>query len=203
MKKTLATLFVTTALGLGLARAIAQEVAKQDSTKNPNIEYAQYTANFEGRRSKVYDPNPNDGKPEPTIGVGHYLDRTNSRQTFAKVLPEADYDAVYSGKQELTKEQIERLFAEDISKYVDTAKKLFPKFDSYPLKLRQALVDGCYRGDLLDSPKTRRLINEGKFQEAGDEYTNRRDYREAPSKGMNGIVTRMNKNREAIKAGTQ
>ncbi len=161
-------------------------------------EYARYTGDFEGWRNWVYDPNPSDGDPEPTIGVGHYLDRENSRETFEKVLPEVDYNMVYEGGLDLTDGQINRLFAEDISEYVMIAEKLFPKFNSYPLYLRQALVDGCYRGDLFDSPKTRRLINEESWEEAADEYINRRDYRDAIKNGMRGIKIRMNENRRRM-----
>ncbi|MBU1136064.1 MAG: hypothetical protein ABIG37_02205 [Nanoarchaeota archaeon] len=161
--------------------------------------YARYTSQFEGKRDKVYDPNPNDNKLEPTIGVGHYLDRADSRETFGRVLPEVDYDLVYSGKQKLTEEQIDKLFASDIEGYVKIARNLFPKFETYPEYLRQALIDGCYRGDLLDSPKTRKLINKGNFQEASQEYINRKDYRNAEKNGMKGIVIRMNRNREAMR----
>jgi len=117
------------------------------------LAYAEYTGNFEGRRNKIYDPNPDDDKSEPTIGVGHYLDRGDSKEVFTRVLPEVDYNAIYAGKQELTTEQINRLFAYDIKKYVEKTKKLFPKFDSYPKYLRQALVDGCLGGNYLEAQK--------------------------------------------------
>ena len=166
--------------------------------KNPLIAYAEYTGNFEGRELRVYDPNPNDNKPEPTIGIGHYLDRGNSRETFARVLPEVDFDSVYNGRTELTDEQVNELFAEDIKEYVERTKRFFPKFDEYPQYLRQALVDGFYRGDLGDSPKTRELINQGEFAEASDEYINRKDYKNAIANGMAGIRTRMDANRNAM-----
>src|SRR3989344_7135695 len=63
-----------------------------------NLAYAKYTAQFEGRRNKVYDPNPKDEFDEPTIGVGHFMGRNDSKQTFEKVLPGVDYDAVKLGR---------------------------------------------------------------------------------------------------------
>jgi hypothetical protein len=165
---------------------------------NPLLAYAEYTGNFEGRKPKVYDPNPNDGKPEPTIGVGHYLDRGDSEETFARVLPELDYDEICNGNQELTETQINKLFSEDIKDYVARAKSFFPKFDTYPEYLQKALVDGFYRGDLGDSPKTRALINSGNFEEAADEYIDRKDYRNAIENGMRGVKTRMDANRDAM-----
>ncbi len=190
MRKTLTTLAIIGSLA-------NPSLAGDESIKDLK-EYANYTANFEGRRPKGYDPNPDDGKPEPTIGVGHYLGRPDSRKTFLETFPNVNYNAVLLGKQELTNEQIDTLFAVDLPKYVKIAKSFFPKFDSYSLDLRKALVDGCYRGDISDSPKTRSLIIEGKFVEAGIEYTNRDDYRQAPAKGQMGIVHRIQKNRAAI-----
>jgi hypothetical protein len=167
---------------------------KEDSTKTSSLTYAEYIAGWEGRRSGVYDPNPNDGKPEPTIGVGHYLDRGNSRETFARVLPEVNYDKIYSGRKEITKDQIDKLFAHDLKEYIAKTKKAFPKFHTYPAELQAALVDGFYRGDLSGSPKTRRLINEGKWEEASIEYLNNREYLNSRASGMSGVATRMEEN---------
>ena len=186
-------------LGLAVAGIAGSSLLLSQEENNLNLKYAKYTAQFEGRRNKVYDPNPMDNKPEPTIGVGHYLGRPNSKQTLEKVLPGVSHEKLLSGEQALTDEQIDVLLASDIEEYVKTAQRLFPQFDSYPLYLRQALVDGCYRGDLLDSPKTRELINQGRWEDASREYLNRDDYRNAGLNGMNGITKRMNKNRDAMR----
>jgi len=160
--------------------------------------FARYTAGFEGRRNKVYDPNPNDGKPEPTIGVGHFMDRGDSRETFAKVLPEVNYDSVYNGKTSLTKTQIERLFAYDIKEYVTIARRLVPRFNELSVEVQTALVDMAYRGDLGGSPKTKGLINSGKLREAANEYINSKEYRNAGRNGMRGIKNRMDSNRRLL-----
>lgn len=192
MKKNLTSILLAGSL---LTGCFGNGKSNEKETSN---DYASYIAQFEGRRNEVYDPNPNDGRDEPTIGIGHYLDRGDSKETFAKILPEVNYDNIYCGKEKLTNEQIDKLFNHDVIEYENLAKKYFSNFDSYPFYLKRSLVDGCYRGDLSDSPKTRKLINEGKFYAAADEYINRKDYRECVKNGMIGIKTRMDKNRDAM-----
>jgi len=160
--------------------------------------FAKYTSGFEGRSNKVYDPNPRDEKSEPTIGIGHYMDRGDSRETFSRVLPLVSWENIYHGKNALTDEQVNKLFAEDLKTYVGRAKKLIPEFDGLPEYVGAALVDMTYRGDLGDSPKTLALINSGKFAKAAEEYINRKEYREAESKGMRGVKRRMDSNRQRL-----
>lgn len=165
---------------------------------DPKIAIANYVAEHEGRRTKVYDPNPHDGKAEPTIGVGHYLDRGDSRQVFAEVLPEVDFDRVYNGEDTLTSEQVDRLFASDLEVYIQRARNKVPKFDEYPSYLQSAIVDGFYRGCLSGSPKTLSYINQGQFEDAAREYLNNREYKTAIRAGKPGIRTRMEKNQEMM-----
>ncbi len=162
--------------------------------------YARYIAPFEGREPRTYDARPNDPDVyEPTIGVGHYLGRGDSRETFRKVFGNAvDWDAIYQKRASLTDEQIDRLFAHDIPTYVDRARALLPNFDNLPLYLQEALVNMAYRGDLVESPKTIKLLNQGKFREAAVEYTKSREYKTCEQKGMSGIKPRMDSNRARI-----
>ena len=171
---------------------------RQEIVENGNDVFAKYIAQFEGRKNRVYDPMPNDGKPEPTIGIGHYLDRGDSRETFARVLPDVNYDSIYTGKSVLTDSQIDKLFAEDLIKYVERAKSLVPTFDNFPVTVQTALVDMAYRGDLGDSPRMRSLLNTGKVREASNEYINRAEYRNADKKGVRGVKTRMDSNRKRL-----
>ena len=167
---------------------------------NDNGIYLEYTGRFEGRCRRVYDARPNDPVVfERTIGIGHYLDRGNSRRTFREVFgDEINYNHIYSGRAELTDEQIDRLFEHDIERYVDRTRELILGFDDLPDYLRVALVDMSYRGDLGDSPRTRRLMNGGRWREAADEHINRAEYRNAFRNGMNGLRIRMDSNRNRI-----
>jgi len=168
--------------------------SENNNVGDSNLSYATYVANNEGRKSKVYDPIPQDGKYEPTIGVGHYLDRGDSRETFKRVLPEVNYDEVYNKRRELEDEEIDKLLSEDIKIYVKRAKNRIPKFDEFPLYVRQAIVDGFYRGDLSGSPKTLRYINNGEFGKASKEYLDNNEYRNAKALGRPGIRKRMRAN---------
>jgi len=176
---------------------------ENDVERKENVEneiYADYTSRFEGRRGRVYDARPNDpGVYERTIGIGHFLDRGDSRETFREIFgDEVNYDAVYFGRETLSNDQIDRLFEHDIEEYVERARRIINGFDDLPDYLRQALVDMSYRGDLGGSPNARKFMNSGSWKEAGDEYINSREYRNSNSNGMGGIRTRMDSNRERI-----
>lgn len=159
---------------------------------------AEYIAANEGIKLRVYDPVPNDGKYEPTIGVGHYMGRPDSKKVFNKVLPEIDYGRVLSGKQDLTEEQALRLFQYDLGTYIDRARAKISNYDGFPLGVKKAIVDGFYRGDLSRSPRTLRYINKGKFDKAAIEYLNHNEYRNAKRLGKPGVAIRMKKNSEAF-----
>ncbi len=197
MKKTLQSLVL---VGAFLGSALFVNSCKKENIKN-KIESPDYYSHFiayEGKRNKVYDPNPRDNKYEPTIGVGHYLDGPGSRESFENALPEINYDLVYSKKKKLTDEEVRKLFDYDLAKKINDAKEAFDNFDSYPNYLKIALVDGFYRGDLKKSPKTQELIRQGKFYEASIEYLNHKEYKNAKKNKMRGVFNRMNSNSKAM-----
>lgn len=184
---------------VALATVLPLGCAAKDSTNVDRTQIiAEYIANNEGRRNMVYDPIPNDGKYEPTIGVGYYLGGKDSREKFSRILPELDFDLVYKGKKKLSNEQIDRLFSVDLEQYIERTRKSIPAFDEYPPYLQSALVDGFYRGCLAGSPKTLRYINEGRFDQAANEYLNHQEYNLAKVSNKQGIRKRMEKNRDAI-----
>jgi len=169
------------------------------STEEQNLLIASYVASHEGRVPRVYcaqNPSQLDRSKflEPTIGVGHYMDRGDSRETFERVLPNVNYDDVYLGTRDLTENEIDLLFADDLTAHMNRAQHLFPDFDSYSVTLKKALVDGTYRGCLSGSPETIRLINSGEFEAASKEYLNHDEYKNAKALGRAGIIPRMNSN---------
>lgn len=190
---------------LAFAGAILGSVIFVSTCKKENLEekaispdYYSHFIQYEGKRNEVYDPDPKDNKDEPTIGVGHYLDRPDSRETFKNALPEVNYDLVYSRCKRLSDEEVRKLFDYDISLYVEKTKAEIKNFDSYPNYLKIALVDGFFRGDLAKSPKTKALINEGKFYEAAIEYLNHKEYINAKKNKMSGVFYRMGSNSRAM-----
>lgn len=154
---------------------------------------------YEGLKPLVYDPNPKDGKPEPTIGIGHYMGKPDSREIFQRVLPGVDYDSVLKGELGLTEEQAITLFNEDLRIKENLVRSLLGNFDEYSDELKLAVLDGFFRGCLSGSPKTLRLLNEYEFDKAADEYLNNREYKGARQKGMAGIAVRMEGNAEVMR----
>lgn len=141
-----------------------------------------------------------DTKNHLTVGVGHKFEK-GDRAVFQKLFGKSvDYDAVRKGKVPLNDQQMEKLLNYDVDRKVATSKRLFPKFDQYNPELQGAILDGVYRGDLSGSPKTRRLMNEGKWEAAAKEYLNHEGYRESKKK-KSGIYKRMNRNAAIIKKG--
>ena len=180
-----------------LKEEVSRKVEESRKETNKLEAFAEYISQFEGIRPYVYDPNLNDDKPEPTIGVGHYLGK-DSRQVFSRILPEVDFDSILAGNERIDEEQAIRLFTYDLKEHVNRARKLVTKFDSFPEYLQVALVDMAYRGDLGDSPKMLELFNAGKIRESADEYPNRRDYKDAIVNKMRGLRIRIDSNKNRM-----
>jgi hypothetical protein len=77
-------------------------------------------------------------------------------------------------------------------------KKNIKNFDSLSNNLKKNIVSSWYRGSLSGSPKTIRLINEGKFKEASVEFLNNAEYKAAVKSGS-GVAKRMEDVANAIK----
>ena len=50
-----------------------------------------------------------------------------------------------------------------------------------------------FRGSIRQSPKTVKLINQGRYQEAAGEFLDNDEYRDAEKRGRPGIKVRMKK----------
>lgn len=133
---------------------------------------------------------------KPTIGYGHQVVE-GDREVFDKLFGNTiDFDALMSSKKALTDEQMNVLVKRDAKWKLEKTKEKFPKFNTYSERLKNTLVDSMYRGGLAGSPKTRRLINQGKFAEASKEFLDNNEYRQSKygfgaKKDLPGIATRM------------
>jgi len=178
----------------GDEQAVTQAL-KQELNRKAQFDYKAFAnkiRQYEGYEPKVYD----DGRGNNTIGIGHMI-TPESRQIFQQLFGKAvDFNAVASGKQTLTDQQIQRLAQYDIDKHLTRARRIFPKYDTYPYYVQEALLNSVYRGDT--GKKTAVLINQGKWEEAAAEYLNRHDYVNAVKLGIPGIRTRMESNRDAM-----
>ena len=135
-----------------------------------------YIRSNEGVSTKTYT----DTSGNKTIGVGHLLKKGE------KV------------------DDIEETFKTDVKGKIETAKSLFPKFNEYPLKVKQSLVDGIFRGEYKKGQKTVDYINKGEWDKVPNEYINRNDYRvskasEKASKPITGVYKRMDRNADIFR----
>jgi len=108
----------------------------------------------------------------------------------------------------ITEEQADQMLREDLDTRLKEIKRAYPNFDTYSTDLQLQITQSYYRGTLTPkaSPKTRKLINKGKFREAAKELVNNKEYENAKKLGRSGIVPRMDDvvlalNNEADKMG--
>jgi GH24 family phage-related lysozyme (muramidase) len=140
------------------------------------------------------------GKKNKTVGYGHLLDSSaRSKAAWQEAFPNKTYGST------LTKAEAQTLFDVDILDYIETTRELTADFDTYSWELKKSLIQATYRGSWSGSPKARKLLREGKFDEAADEFLNRKDYRLADPNhpkynGLRGIRARMEAVAEAIRA---
>lgn len=138
-----------------------------------------YIRSHEGVRNKMYK----DIYGNLTIGIGH--------------LVKPEEVAKFKGKT-LTENEIEAIFKRDVkNKLILIHHHFGNKFESFPNKLKIAILDGYFRGDLSGSPVTRSMIMKGRFGDAAKEYLNNREYQQA-KKDNSGVASRMEKNASII-----
>ena len=101
----------------------------------------------------------------------------------------------------ITEEEADQMLREDLDSRMKEIKKAYPNFESYPVDLQLQITQSYYRGTLTPkhSPKTRRLINQGKFKEAATEFLDNEEYRTAKKKGRAGIRDRMEDVAQALR----
>tara|TARA_B100001057_G_scaffold121693_1_gene120514 strand:+ start:329 stop:850 length:522 start_codon:yes stop_codon:yes gene_type:complete len=125
------------------------------------------------------------GEKYYTFGHGHYGPDVKKGQTISR-------------------EDAALLFEKDIQERIPQIQKLIPNFDSFPASAQTAMFGEFYRGSLTGgkngSPKTIRLINEGRFEEASKEFLRNNEYKNRVKLNRRGIGERMeNVSRELMK----
>ena len=125
--------------------------AEIDSKGKGEVEmFADYIAGYEGFEDKAYLLK---GEKNYTIGYGHNSPDVKEGQT-------------------ITKEEARELLLKDVQSRVPELQNAFKDFNKFSLDLKQNLMSSWFRGSLVGSPNTRKLINAGKFKEAADEFLN-------------------------------
>jgi GH24 family phage-related lysozyme (muramidase) len=135
-----------------------------------------YISQWEGLRTKVYK----DHVGNLTIGIGHYLDGSESDRNLIKTLfgGKVNYNSLLNGSQSLTKDQVEKLFNVDVKIKEKLAAKHIPAYSTFDQNTKNAIVNALYRGDL--GPKTIKLINAKDWKKAAVEYLNHPNAKSGP-----------------------
>lgn len=123
----------------------------------------------EGYKKTVY----RDTRGKPTIGVGFNLSRQDAPKIIASI--GADYDKIIHGAQELTDDQIMKLFQINIRTAYNDAKLFLPQFDGLPKNVKLAILDMSFNlgyPGLSKFKNTRQYIISGFYKKAGEEILN-------------------------------
>jgi len=160
-----------------------EEVVEETVGEN----YSPYIKHLREKEGVSYTPyRPTTKKDEPlTIGVGH----TGPDVSMASIR---------------TDEQVDDQLIVDIEERLPAVRANIPNFDSLPEELRVPMLGSWFRGGLSGSPLTQKLIADGKFEEAADEFLINEEYEESlteegRAKGMRGIGIRMKELSDALR----
>jgi GH24 family phage-related lysozyme (muramidase) len=102
----------------------------------------------------------------------------------------------------ITKSKAEQLLTSDITKEENKTIGLFPKYNSYPLYVKRALVNAVYRGEAKSSYEWVKAINAGKWETAATKYLEgwNIDFSKANDpRYKGGVADRMVTNQNAFK----
>ena len=72
-------------------------------------------------------------------------------------------------------------------------------WEDVPSNVKEAIISSNYRGDWLRSVKTINLFNQGRYEEAANEFLNNADYRQA-KRDKTGIAARFERTADAIRS---
>jgi len=148
--------------------------ALESKSLNSN-EYLDFIKDKEGFRDTAYKPI--DSEEHYTIGWGNYSPDVQPGDT-------------------ITREEADIQLQKNIDDRLVQIRQAIPEFDNLPLNARQHLLGSWFRGSLSGSPKTISLINEGRFEEASQEFLDNDEYR---TTSLGGVKTRMNDTANAIR----
>jgi lysozyme len=134
-----------------------------------------------------------DSKGYWTVGVGHLM-------TPAEI-------KAMKGRR-LSEQEVGDMFTRDLTEKEKLARaKLGPAYDRMPSDARIAVLDGVFRGDLSGSPKALKLLRDGKYAEAADEYLDHDEYRESVAMNRrgkpHGVAKRMERNAQAFRSAAK
>ncbi|HEU4326647.1 MAG TPA: glycoside hydrolase family protein [Roseiflexaceae bacterium] len=138
----------------------------------------------EGRRSRVYT----DTEGHPTIGIGFNLDRGNARARLREL--GLDYQAVRSGRVELTDAQIDQLFAADLNQSIEDARDLVDNYDQLSANRQAVLADMAFnlgRNGLAQFRRMIAAVEAENWERAAAEMRDSRWYNQVGNRGPENV----------------
>ena len=126
-----------------------------------------------------------------TVGIGHLGGDPSATGTgFLGAV-----DRTFTTPDEAT-----TLAVKDIDEKIASARNVLtpPVYDNLSESAKLAVVNMNFRGDLIQSPATVKLIQQGRMEEAAKEFLNNDDYRRSKKAGT-GIWKRFEKNAERLR----
>ena len=94
----------------------------------------------------------------------------------------------------------QNFFTETYPKYMARSAKRVKGFAEMPEELQGAILSGVYRGDIPKGSNTARLLSEGDYTAAAEEYLNHAEYeRRKEANPKDGVVRRMDRNAAVMK----
>ena len=124
-------------------------------------------------------PHPSPEGGLKTIGYGHKIKSAAEQSTYERT--------------GLSDAEAEELLRTNLEGAAQKAMALVPKFTALPDTVKQALTNAAYRGEIRSTHQTIKLINQGNWKAAAEEYLNNTEYKQTKS---NSIRNRMNWNYE-------
>jgi GH24 family phage-related lysozyme (muramidase) len=112
-----------------------------------------WTANWEGRRNKTYI----DTMGHPTVGIGFNLDAQSAQAAIESL--GLDYNAVRSGAQLLTDDQIDALFAQSLNQAIGDARTIIQNFDALSPDRQVVVADMIFNLGLDGFSKFKQAIH--------------------------------------------
>lgn len=137
----------------------------------------------------------------PTIGYGFDLHSPGNREVFTRLLPDLNWDNVYSGKVSINDDQANKLLKYKMDEIYNTMEQRIPGIRKMPEFVQSALLDIGYTGPSAKGhigPKTVKALNSNNFIEAGKELLRNKQYETAKEKGLSGLIPRFDRVSNAL-----
>lgn len=117
-----------------------------------------------------------DTKKNRSIGYGFNLNNSDSRRIIESL--GLDYDSVYAGRQQITKDQADRLFQHSMENARNIAASFASNFNSLPIEIQNVLINMSYNlgSRLFQFKKMKKAVEEMNWKEMAIEMIDSKWY---------------------------